>query len=101
MQKPGILKLNPFRDFSADDAAGHALAGEFECSRCHESVPAAKRGAAPQMLAIPASLFADVARSAGNFCNDCARNVNMLGAFGLMLVIGELAIVLADMKKYF
>ena len=101
MQIPGMLKSNPFRAFAAVEATSNAQAGEFECSRCHQRVPAARRGAAPRLLVVPASLVSDVARSAGSFCSDCARNVNMLGAFSLLLLIGQLAIILADMKKYF
>jgi hypothetical protein len=101
MQIPGMLKSNPFRDFAAGQAAGHTQAVEFECSRCREQTPAAKRGAAPQLLVLPASLFSDVAHTAGAFCRGCARNINVLGVFGLLLLIGELAIVVADMKKYF
>jgi hypothetical protein len=101
MQLPGILKSNPFRDFAADDAAGNAQTGEFECGRCREQTPGSKRGSAPQLLLLPASLLADVADTAGDLCRGCARRINVLGAFGLLLLIGELAIVLADMKKYF
>ena len=101
MHIPAILKSNPFRDLAADSAAGNARASEFECGRCRERVAAINRGAAPRLLALPASLFADVADSAGGFCRDCARNINVLGAFGLLLLVGELAIVVADLKKYF
>jgi hypothetical protein len=101
MQIPGMLKPNPFRDFADDPAAGHAPGEEIECSHCHQRVSAANRGAAPWMLVMPASLFSDVARNTGNLCSGCARNVNLLGTFGLLLLIGELAIVVAEVKKYF
>jgi hypothetical protein len=101
MQIPGTLKSNPFRDFAVDHTAAHVLAGEFECSRCGGQMPSSKCGATPQLFVLPASLLADVADTAGDFCRGCARRINVLGVFGLFLLIGELAIVLADMNKYF
>jgi hypothetical protein len=101
MQFPEMLKSNLFRDFATGHAARQAQADKFECSRCHEHVPTAKRGAAPQMLVLSASLLSDVTHTTGDFCSSCARNIDLLGAFGMLLLIGQLAIVLADVKKYF